>query len=174
MNHELIESPVAITNHGTIQANRQDILTQHEFSDIPMHSLPKKPIDWSQTPQQPTIALSTPIHLSAIDSDNIQEGEVVIIEESNNNTKEEEIDAVAQVLDDWDPMAEEHSKEKRKLKEITPETGNSLTIHFQNLPLSLSKESFCNMLKRAGNPTNLFLARHKQKQGNFAYVYMMS
>ena len=35
------------------------------------------------------------------------------IEEPNDVSNEDEIDAVAQVLDDWDPMAEDHFKEKR-------------------------------------------------------------
>ena len=38
------------------------------------------------------------------------------LDDANNNVNDEELDAVAQVLEDWDPMADEHFKEKRLLQ----------------------------------------------------------
>ena len=78
MDQELDEVPAVFNNHQTIESSRQDILTEHEFSSIPMQSLTKKPIDWSQASRQQADLSSSFEHLPTTELDSIHDSEVVV------------------------------------------------------------------------------------------------
>ena len=75
MNHEL-EELIVVSDHNSVVPTRRDKLVHNDYSDIPMVSLPKRPIDWSQTSQEQT---APPAKIpSTADTDNLQESEVVV------------------------------------------------------------------------------------------------
>ena len=78
LNQELEEVPAVLNNHNPTESTRQDILTEHEFSSIPMYNLAKKPIDWSQASQQQANLSSSPEYLPTIELDSIQGNDVVV------------------------------------------------------------------------------------------------
>lgn len=78
MDQELEEVPAVFNNHQTTESLRQWMLDEHEFSDIPMHAIAKKPINWSQASQQQADSSSSPERLSGIELDCIHDSEVVV------------------------------------------------------------------------------------------------